>query len=164
MPGDPSQNGNDVLTAVRQHASGLAGELSGPVRRIRVRSGDVAIEVEWQPAGGSPNGAAGHQAAGAAVSDSGGPAPSGEESGTADRAVVVSPMVGTFYCAPKPGADPFVRVGDVVEAEQTVGLVEAMKLMNPVVAEAPGRVVEILAGSGQPVEFGQPLIALEPVT
>jgi acetyl-CoA carboxylase biotin carboxyl carrier protein len=168
-----------VLAAVRQHASGLAEELAGPVRRIRVRSGDVTIEVEWQPAGGPPSGANGHRAVapesmpgsapGSMPGGPGGPGGPGEPDGpgpagrTAGRAVVTAPVVGTFYHASRPGADPFVRVGDTVDAEQTVGLVEAMKLMNPVLAETRGRVVEVLAGNGQPVEFGQPLIVLDPL-
>ena len=75
---------------------------------------------------------------------------------------VRSPLVGTYYAAPSPDAPPFVSVGDVVEHGQTVAIVEAMKMMNPVVAEQAGVVVEILVTNGAPVEFDQPLIAVVP--
>ncbi|MEM6501740.1 MAG: acetyl-CoA carboxylase biotin carboxyl carrier protein [Cyanobacteria bacterium P01_C01_bin.89] len=71
---------------------------------------------------------------------------------------VLSPMVGTFYRAPAPGEDPFVSVGDRIQAGQTVCIIEAMKLMNELEAELTGEVVELLVEDGQPVEFDQPLI------
>lgn len=74
---------------------------------------------------------------------------------------VNSPMVGTVYLQPQPGADPFVKVGDTVQAGQTLMIVEAMKTMNPIPAPKGGKVVEILVEDGQPVEFGEPLIVLE---
>jgi len=70
--------------------------------------------------------------------------------------------VGTFYRAPAPNAEPFVREGDVVGVGTVVCIIEAMKLMNEIEAEVRGRVVAILAENGQPVEFGQPLFHLEP--
>ena len=76
---------------------------------------------------------------------------------------ITSPMVGTFYRAPAPDADPYIEVGDVVEVGQTVCIVEAMKLMNEIESEARGRVVQILAENAQPVEFGQKLFLLEPL-
>ena len=75
----------------------------------------------------------------------------------------MSPLVGTFYRAAQPGAKPFVEVGDVVEAGQTVAIVEAMKIMNQVTSEHGGRVAEILVGDGEWVEFHQVLMYLEPV-
>lgn len=71
-----------------------------------------------------------------------------------------SPMVGTFYRAPAPGEDPFVREGDRVEENETVCIVEAMKLMNEVTAKVAGIVEKVLVENGEPVEFGQPLFAL----
>jgi acetyl-CoA carboxylase biotin carboxyl carrier protein len=73
---------------------------------------------------------------------------------------VLAPLVGTYYAAPQPGATPFVEVGDRVEIGQTVAIVEAMKLMNHVVAERSGWVVEVVVADGEPVEFGQPLMRL----
>jgi acetyl-CoA carboxylase biotin carboxyl carrier protein len=75
--------------------------------------------------------------------------------------VVSSPMVGTVYLQPQPGADPFVKVGDSVEAGQTLFIVEAMKTMNPIPAPKGGRIVEILVSDAQPVEFGEPLAVIE---
>jgi acetyl-CoA carboxylase biotin carboxyl carrier protein len=75
--------------------------------------------------------------------------------------VVKSPMVGTFYRSASPGAKPFVELGDAVNAGDTLCIVEAMKLMNEIEADAAGKVKEILVENGQPVEFGQPLFVLE---
>jgi acetyl-CoA carboxylase biotin carboxyl carrier protein len=74
---------------------------------------------------------------------------------------VNSPMVGTVYLQPQPDADPFVKVGDTVQAGQTLFIVEAMKTMNPIPAPKGGRIVEILVSDAQPVEFGEPLVVIE---
>ena len=71
--------------------------------------------------------------------------------------VVTSPMVGTFYRAPSPGADPFVQVGDTVKEGQTICIIEAMKLLNEIESDKSGVVKEILVENGQAVEYGQPL-------
>ena len=73
---------------------------------------------------------------------------------------VKSPMVGTFYGASSPGAAPFVNVGDTVKKGQTVCIIEAMKLLNEIEADADGVITQILAENGQPVEFGQPLFLI----
>ncbi|MBD2592728.1 acetyl-CoA carboxylase biotin carboxyl carrier protein [Nostoc spongiaeforme FACHB-130] len=75
---------------------------------------------------------------------------------------VASPMVGTFYRAPAPGEAPFVEVGDRVRQGQTVCIIEAMKLMNEIEAEISGQVMEILVQNGEPVEYGQPLMRINP--
>ena len=74
---------------------------------------------------------------------------------------VKSPMVGTAYLSPNPEAKPFVSVGDTVAAGDTLLIVEAMKVMNPIVAPSAGRVSAVLVTSGQPVEFDQPLVVVE---
>lgn len=74
---------------------------------------------------------------------------------------VTSPMVGTFYRAPSPGADPFVEVGKQVKKGDTLCIIEAMKLLNEIEAEVSGTVKEILVENGQPVEFGQALFVIE---
>lgn len=74
---------------------------------------------------------------------------------------VPSPMVGTAYLSPSPGADPFVRKGDAVRAGQTLLIIEAMKTMNPIAAPRAGVVKEILVTDAQPVEFGESLIIIE---
>jgi acetyl-CoA carboxylase biotin carboxyl carrier protein len=73
---------------------------------------------------------------------------------------VKSPMVGSVYLQPEPGAPPFVLVGDTVEAGQTLMIIEAMKTMNPIPAPKAGRIVAILVEDGQPVEFGEPLAVI----
>ncbi|NCJ07868.1 acetyl-CoA carboxylase biotin carboxyl carrier protein [Synechococcales cyanobacterium C] len=75
---------------------------------------------------------------------------------------IVSPMVGTFYRAPSPDEPPFVEQGDKVRRGQTVCIIEAMKLMNELESELSGEIVEILAENGQPVEYGQTLMRVNP--
>jgi len=87
------------------------------------------------------------------------PAQPSEES---RRIVIKSPMVGTLYRAAAPDAPPFVEVGQDLEAGQVVCIIEAMKLMNEIKAEAAGRIVEVLVENGEAVEFGQPLFSVEP--
>ncbi|MDR5855421.1 acetyl-CoA carboxylase biotin carboxyl carrier protein [Caballeronia sp. LZ062] len=74
--------------------------------------------------------------------------------------VVTSPMVGSFYRAPSPGADPFVQVGDTVKEGQTLCIIEAMKLLNEIESDKSGVVKEILVENGQAVEYGQPLFVI----
>ncbi|MDG4797257.1 acetyl-CoA carboxylase biotin carboxyl carrier protein [Micromonospora sp. WMMD1082] len=169
QPGDaqPLDAGTEAaLAGLRRHARHLVAELAGPVRRLRLRCGDTELEVEWEwPAGpgsgsGVPSGTAraGGATAPAPIPPSAGP-PSAEP---ATRTAVRSPMVGTFYRAAQPGAAAFVAVGDLVRPGQVVGIVEAMKLMNEVTADRAGRVTEVLVADGQPVEYDQPLVALDP--
>ena len=75
--------------------------------------------------------------------------------------VVKSPMVGTAYCAPAPGAAPFVEPGGEVKEGQIILIIEAMKTMNQIPAPRSGRVTEILVSDGQPVEYGEPLLVIE---
>ncbi len=75
--------------------------------------------------------------------------------------VVASPMVGTAYAAPEPGAKPFVEVGSKVKAGDTLLIVEAMKTMNQIPAPHGGTVIQVLFDDGQPVEFGEPLVIIE---
>ncbi len=75
--------------------------------------------------------------------------------------IVKSPIVGTFYSAPSPDAEPFVKVGDRVEVGTVLCIVEAMKLMNEIESDAAGEVVRIMPAAGQPVEYGQPLFAIK---
>jgi acetyl-CoA carboxylase biotin carboxyl carrier protein len=75
---------------------------------------------------------------------------------------IVSPMVGTFYRAPAPDADPYIETGQMVEVGQTVCIIEAMKLMNEIESDLKGRVVEILVENAQPVEYGQTLFLIDP--
>lgn len=74
---------------------------------------------------------------------------------------VTAPMVGTVYVAGEPGAPPFVKVGDSVSEGQTLLIIEAMKVMNPLVSPRAGTVKQILVSDGQPVEYGEPLLVIE---
>jgi len=97
-------------------------------------------------------------AAGATTHIPPGPPGSGEREGFH---VLTSPIVGTFYRAANPDAEPFVKVGDTVTAGQTLFIVEAMKTMNQIPSPRAGTVTQILVEDGQPVEFGEPLVIIE---
>ena len=90
------------------------------------------------------------------------PAPSAESEVPSNLRQILSPMVGTFYRAPSPDANPFVKVGDRVSEETVLCIIEAMKLMNEIKAETAGRIVKILVENAHPVEFNQPLFLIEP--
>ncbi|MEV2239687.1 acetyl-CoA carboxylase biotin carboxyl carrier protein [Micromonospora sp. NPDC049891] len=154
----------EALAELRRHAREFIADLADPVRRLRLRLGDAELEVEWErPVGPEPAVPSGPTGAAApaprAPAAPSAPAPAA----AATRTSVRSPMVGTFYRSPQPGAAPFVAVGDLVRPGQVVGIVEAMKLMNEIAADRPGRVVEVLVADGQQVEYDQPLVALDPV-
>jgi acetyl-CoA carboxylase biotin carboxyl carrier protein len=83
------------------------------------------------------------------------------EASKPDGEVLKSPIVGTFYEAPSPDSDPFVTVGDRIEAGQTICIVEAMKIMNEIEAEFSGTVEKILVDNGSPVEYDQPLFIIK---
>lgn len=82
-------------------------------------------------------------------------------SSKSDSLTINSPMVGTYYQAPSPGANPFVKVGTSVKKGDAIAIIEAMKIMNEIEAEFDCRISEILVADGQPVEFGMPLFAVE---
>jgi acetyl-CoA carboxylase biotin carboxyl carrier protein len=122
-------------------------------RKIRVaRGGAVSAAVA------APVYVDAAQAAAGAAPAGGAPAPAAPEA-DAGKAVK-SPMVGTAYLAAESGADPFVKVGDKVAAGDTLLIVEAMKVMNPIAAPTAGTVKQILIENAQPVEFDQPLVVL----
>ncbi len=112
---------------------------------------------------GAPQAAPPPVAAAATAGDTstgGAPGPSAGTDGESLKDAVTSPMVGTCYLSPEPGASVFVNEGDKVEKGQTLMLVEAMKTFNPVEAPRPGTVTKILVTDAQPVEFGEPLLIL----
>jgi len=108
------------------------------------------------------------------VSGAPAPAPAPNPSGSAstpaaaearaseDLHLVKSPIVGTFYGSPSPGAEPFVKVGAHIDTGQVLCIVEAMKLMNEIESDETGEVVRIFVENGQPVEYGQPLFGIRP--
>jgi acetyl-CoA carboxylase biotin carboxyl carrier protein len=142
----------ETLRDLCERTTALIASLPGPVRRVSVQSAAHAIEIEWP------------ERASAGPAEPPLPAATVEtvEPATEDE-LIRTPVVGTFYHAPAPGAEPFVSVGSLVEPGQVVGIVEAMKLLNDIVAERAGRVAEICVGNAEPVEFGQPLVKLAPV-
>ncbi len=129
---------------------------------IEVADGERRIRVARKPAAQNATFAAPAASAPAAVAPAAAAAPTApavEAAPAADHAnAVKSPMVGTCYLSPEPEAPAFVKVGDHVKAGQTLLIVEAMKVMNPITAPAAGTVKAILVESGQPVEYDQPLI------
>jgi len=130
---------------------------------IEVERGDLRIRVARET-----------QTAIAAAPVVAAPAPAAPQAAAADAPAVApaapapargetvkSPMVGTVYLSPQPGAPPFIKVGDKVTEGQTLLIVEAMKTMNPIPSPRAGTVIEILAADAQPVEFGEGLLVLE---
>jgi acetyl-CoA carboxylase biotin carboxyl carrier protein len=130
---------------------------------IEVQDGERRIKVSR---GGAPVFAAAPSAAAPAAAPalSAPPMHAKEDLGAAEEEVtgqaVKSPMVGTAFLSPQPGADPFVKVGDAVKAGDTLLIVEAMKVMNPITAPEGGIVKKLLVSDGQPVEFDQPLVVI----
>ena len=146
----------ELIRAVWEEARDLVKRLEGStVQRFSVEAGDTKIEIERR--------------AGVVVAETGGGGGTiAEERTDGDSAAldgghpIKAPLVGTFYRSSQPGAPPFVNEGDTVDAGQTVGIVEAMKLMNQVQADQAGKVSKILAVDGDWVEFEQTLMLLEP--
>ena len=126
-------------------------------RRIRVaRTVSMAAAPAVQMAPGAAYAAAPAPAAAPAA------APAPAATAPADHpGTVKSPMVGTIYLAAEPGAAPFIAVGKQIAAGETLLIVEAMKVMNPILAPKSGKVTQILVENGQPVEFDQPLVVVE---
>ncbi len=119
---------------------------------LEVSQGEQRVRVRRHEANAAPSPAAAQSPA-VASAQTNGAGVNGAPVGT-----VVSPMVGTVYVGPEPGAAPFVAVGDKVQAGQTLVIVEAMKVMNPIPAPRAGTVTRILVRDRQPVEFGEPLL------
>ncbi|WP_116204125.1 acetyl-CoA carboxylase biotin carboxyl carrier protein [Amycolatopsis circi] len=132
-----------VMAVLSRSLADVVNAAPAAPARARVSYGDASIEVEWP------------------VPDHAAPAePSPGREPDRDLVEVPAPVVGVFYRAHEPGARPFVEVGDEIEVGTQVGIVEAMKLMNPILAEHAGTVTEIVAADASPVEYGQPLMWL----
>lgn len=126
---------------------------------IEVEDGDRKIRVKRR-LGGAPENVVFQQAPASAPVAAPAAAPVAEAPAETHANAVRSPMVGTCYLSPEPGAPAFVKVGDSVKAGQTLLIVEAMKVMNPITASAAGTVKAVLVENGQPVEYDQPLIVV----
>lgn len=167
----------ELVEQLRHNAVQLLAGVPRPPRSLRIRAGDVSVDVEWadEPVATvdrpgdhlapghagvvGPTAGPGSEATGVAVAAVAAAIPAGADAGQA-RHYLTAPTVGTFYRAPQPGAPPFVAEGDTVTVRQQVGIVEAMKVMIPVEADAGGRVVEVLKADGESVEYGDRLFAL----
>jgi acetyl-CoA carboxylase biotin carboxyl carrier protein len=125
-------------------------------------SGTATLSAVLPPSATAPSATAPSATAPSATAPSATAPPVVEDSRSSDGVhVVVAPLLGTFYRAPKPGSAPFVQTGSAVEENTIVGIIEVMKLMNTVRAGAKGSVREILAIDGVLVEFGQPLLRID---
>ncbi|MEX1157587.1 MAG: acetyl-CoA carboxylase biotin carboxyl carrier protein [Thermomicrobiales bacterium] len=131
---------------------------AGGIARMDVEHGDLRLSLRAHGAAGSPVHAVSHAVG----------SPQASMDGVAGQTVddghhlVRAPMIGTFYVASAPNEPPFVQAGDVVEEGQTIGIIEAMKIMNEIAADRAGTVIEVLAQNAQTVEYGSPLIRLAP--
>jgi len=136
-------------------------EQSG-VAEIEITEGEESIRISRESSA-APAAPAAPVAAPAPAAAPAAEAPAaGEEADTTPSGhQVCSPMVGTFYAAPSPGASPFVQVGDRVSEGETLCIIEAMKLMNQIEADKTGTIKAVLAENGQPVEFDQPLFVID---
>ncbi len=158
-----------ILDLVRENdLSEFELEQDGVKLRVRKRGSEApTLMVSDAPAAVPANGAQAATApatgaattAAAAASPDQGDTGAGETEGV-ELAVVKSPIVGTFYRTPEPNAPPFVNVGDHVRKNQVLCIIEAMKLMNEIVSEYDGEIVEVFVESGQPVQYGERLFAI----
>jgi acetyl-CoA carboxylase biotin carboxyl carrier protein len=126
--------------------------------------GDLSIRLRRPSAGvvlGESRAAAG-AAAGSAHGTAGAVSGSAEGRASEDLHLIKSPIVGTYYGSPTPGAEAFVKIGSHVESGQTLCIVEAMKLMNEIESDTSGEVIRVFVETGQPVEYGQPLFGIRP--
>ncbi|WP_309092268.1 acetyl-CoA carboxylase biotin carboxyl carrier protein [Phenylobacterium sp.] len=157
-PADPFDAGlvrklADILTD-----TGLS-EIEVEHGELKIRVAKTLTAAPVHVAAAAPVAHAAPAPAAAAAPAAEAPAPAAPARAKGDE--VKSPMVGTVYLQPNPGSDPFVKVGDTVQAGQTLFIVEAMKTMNPIPAPKGGKIVQILVEDAQPVEFGEPLAIIE---
>ena len=142
-----------ALAAVLDETQLTEIEVEDGDRKVRVaRKAAPAAQIAYAPA---PAAAPAPLAAAPAAAETGASAPAAAVN------AVKSPMVGTVYLSAEPGAKPFVATGQTVKAGDTLLIVEAMKVMNPILAPSAGTVKQVLVENGQPVEFDQPLVVVE---
>jgi acetyl-CoA carboxylase biotin carboxyl carrier protein len=146
--------GDSGLRLLREEVGRLVRDLPGSLSAVTARIGDTQLEITWARQPSSPPAEPAVMVVAATQPDTTPPPQTAH--------VVAAPLVGTFYRAPEVGARPFVEVGDQVTVGQPIGIVEAMKLMNRVESEWAGTVVEVLVTDATAVEFGQPLVRIDP--
>jgi acetyl-CoA carboxylase biotin carboxyl carrier protein len=147
------------LAQVRQHAVELLAQLDRPPRNLHVQAGEVSVDITWAEPGAA--GPAEHTGYSAPAELRPVEAPPAAPAAEPAADYLTSPGVGVFYHSREPGAEPFVAVGSLVQAGQQIGIIEAMKLMIPVEADRAGRICQVIKGNGEPVEYAEPLFALE---
>ena len=137
------------------------------IAEIEIKEGEEAVRISRMPSGGYMNHAPAPvmmlAAPAAAVAAAPAVAPAIATAAASPRSndqVVTSPMVGTFYASPSPGAKPFVEIGDEVKVGQILCIVEAMKLLNEIESDVAGEIVKKKGSNGQPIEYGQELFAI----
>ena len=162
-PKDSTGSGDDgamrIDSALVQKLAQLL--IDNELTEIEVEDGDRKIKVCRNPAAIIAGGAPAAAPAAAAPAPTTAPAPAAPaEPAPVSGEAVKSPMVGTAFLSGQPGAAPFVTVGDAVKAGDTLLIIEAMKVMNPITAPAGGVVKQILVSDSQPVEFDQPLVVI----
>ncbi len=135
------------------------GDVKVRIKRGREAHGAAPVEAGYVPVAPSPALPAERSPASATPASAEKAKPAAEETGLHE---VKSPIVGTFYEAPSPGALPFVKAGDAVQVGQVLCIIEAMKLMNEIEADVSGEIVKRLVNNAQPVEYGQVLFLIRP--
>ncbi len=148
VEGTPIGFASESLIGTVRELISLMGK--GGISELDLSTGEMTIRLRGQTSSPTHSGGARPPAFDAALAES------EQDQGH----MVTSPMIGTYYSAPSPGEAPFAQIGDEVEVGQVVGIVEAMKIMNEIISDRAGVVVEVLVENAQPVEYGSPLIRL----
>jgi len=143
----PSGTTDGVIEAVRELITMMS---KGGINELDLSTGDVTVRLR----SGVPHVAAPNSAAPVVIQQSLESTFVEEPEGN----LITAPMIGTFYSAPAPGEPPFVQIGDEIEIGQVIGIIEAMKIMNEIVADHAGFISETLVENAQPVEYGSPLL------
>lgn len=147
------------IARIQEHVVALLAQLERPPRTLRVEAGEVSVDITWpEPVSSNGDSAQSPSSPGALAGEQPDEA---AQAAAATDGCLVSPAVGVFYHAPQPGAEPFVSVGSSIRPGQQIGIVEAMKLMIPIEADRAGQITAVLKGNGEPVEYGEPLFALD---
>lgn len=155
---DPEANGSQPSTELQSLPAIVASIVEtarkGRIERLVVTQGDFHLELETGSAPSENPATRTRDAVPVSTDDD-------VEGDNTSIHIVTSPMIGTFYAAPAPGEPAFVKVGDQVAQGDTIGIVEAMKIMNEIAADRAGRVVEVVATNGETVEYGSPLVRID---
>ena len=130
------------------------------IAEIEIKEGEESVRISRMPLP-APQPVLPPAAAAGAASASVAAVAAPQQKPRPNEHVVTAPMVGTYYAASSPGGKPFVEIGDEVSVGQVLCIIEAMKMMNQIEADKPGRITSIMAKNGDPVEFSQPLFVIE---